>query len=61
MNQPLSTRRCHGCQADKPHREFYESCPSLCMACKRAMSNAYKRRTGYNIAYGERRRAAAAR
>lgn len=48
--EPL-TKLCPHCGVTKPLRDFYESQPNKCMACKRAQSNAYKRRTGHNKTY----------
>ena len=55
MSNP-STRKCTGCGITKSVRQFYDSCFSRCMDCKRDATNSYKRRTGYNVAYGRRKR-----
>ncbi len=49
-------RTCTGCGVSKPARAYYESCPSCCMACKRARSKAHKDGSGYNVAYGRHKR-----
>ena len=49
---------CRSCSTDKPARCFYDSNLSICMDCKREKVNAYKRRTGYNVAYRLRKEAA---
>lgn len=48
-------KHCKKCDTLKPLRAFYEGC-YCCMECKKAVVNAYKRRTGYNVTYGRKRR-----
>lgn len=50
---------CRSCSTDKPANAFYVSNLSICMDCKREKVNAYKRRTGYNVTYRQRREVAA--
>lgn len=49
---------CRTCGTDKPASAYYASNLSICMDCKRAKVNAYKRRTGYNMNYRLRKEVA---
>lgn len=58
LKRDRSILHCRTCGQDKAAREFYVSNLSICMECKREKANAYKRRTGYNRAYRQRKEAA---
>jgi len=43
--------RCSGCGETKTHREFYASCMSLCMVCKRAQARAYQQKRKFELKF----------
>ena len=59
LKRDSSVLHCCACGTDKPARAFYVSNLSICMDCKREKVNEYKRRTGYNVAYKQRKAVAA--
>lgn len=59
LKRDRSILHCRTCGHDKPAAAFYASNLSICMECKRAKVNAYKLRTGYNLAYRQRKEVAA--
>lgn len=58
MNYRIADLFCGAGGTSEGAMEFYVSNLSICMECKRKKANAYKRRTGYNRIYRQRKEAA---